>query len=346
MSVPEKFTGYGATDGTGRLSKFQYDPKPFGDHDIDIKISHCGICGSDLHTLYSGWGPTDYPVVVGHEIVGEVVRVGSKVTKFKVGDQAGVGAQCCSCLECETCKAKMEQNCAGSVGTYNSRFPDGSKSYGGYADYERCHEHFAFHIPAGMKNEEAACLLCAGITTFSPFLQHKIGPQHKVGVVGVGGLGHLGVQWSAALGADTTAISHSDRKKEDAAKLGAKHYLNFSDEAQVKAAARTFDFILCTSFAPDMPMDTFLSMLKPRGTFCLVGAPEEPFPMRAFDLIPKNINFCGSTIGSPEEIEYMLKFAQEKGVKTWYEKRPMAEAQKAVDDLKEGKARYRFVLEN
>ncbi|OQR82457.1 NADP-dependent alcohol dehydrogenase 6, partial [Thraustotheca clavata] len=210
-----------------------YDAKPFDEeYDVEIKVTHCGICGSDLHTISGGWGEIKYPLVVGHEIVGHVVRLGSKVdaTKYAIGTRVGVGAQCGSCLNCNLCHQHYEQVCGESLLTYNGPTVDGYITQGGYADYYRCNAHFVIPIPDELPSEIAAPMMCGGITTYSPLKTHGAGPGKKVGIIGIGGLGHLGIQWAVALGAEVTAISSSNRKEKLCKEqLGAHHFLNTND---------------------------------------------------------------------------------------------------------------------
>lgn len=328
-----------------------FTPKPFHDMDIDIKISHCGICGSDIHTLRSGWGTTHYPVCVGHEIVGHVTRVGAAVTHLRLGDRVGVGAQAFSCLKpgCEECSQGLEQHCAKMVGTYNGKYPDGSWSMGGYADYVRVPAHFAIKIPAGLSSEDAAPMMCGGITVWSPLTRNGAGPGKKVGIVGLGGLGHFGILFAKALGCEkVVAISRRRNKEKDAKAMGATEYIATSeDEKWARKHARSLDLIVSTVSSPDMPLESYLRLLRTGGQFIQVGAPEDKLPpIAAFGLIGKGCKIGGSQIGSPREIEEMLKFAAEKGVKPWVEKKSMKDANRCIVDMEDGKARYRYVLTN
>ncbi|KAL3465160.1 Afadin and alpha-actinin-binding-domain-containing protein [Aspergillus heterothallicus] len=327
---------------------------------------HCGICGSDIHTIRSGWAPADYPCVVGHEIVGTAVRVGSKVTPtpdgqiIKVGDRVGVGAQCSSCLrpDCEACADGEESYCPKIVGTYNSRFPDGSKAYGGYANRWRGPGHFVFKIPETLRSEEAAPMLCGGVTVFAPLRRFGAGPGKSVGIVGIGGLGHMGLLFARAMGCDSVvAISRSSAKKADALwsgaggqgqGLGADTFIaTGEDKNWARKHARSLDLIICTVSGENMPLSGYLRLLKRNGTFVQVGAPEEPLPaLRAFSLIQKGVKVTGSNIGSPADIRAMLQLAAEKGVRSWVQTRPMEEVNLALTEMHEGKARYRYVLEN
>ncbi|CAI6278648.1 unnamed protein product [Periconia digitata] len=357
MSSPEKFhgwLGHDATSAQGNLRWEPFTPKPFAETDIDIKVSHCGICGTDIHTLRSGWGPTHYPACVGHEIVGTVVRVGSSASsRHRIGDRVGVGAQALSCQrgDCDECSNGMESYCGkGFVGTYNGQYKDsGYWSMGGYADYVRVPAAFAIKIPDQVKSEDAAPMMCGGITVYAPLIHNGAGPGKTVGIVGLGGLGHFGVLFAKALGCDkVVAISRRRNKEDDTKAMGATDYIATSeDEKWDKKHSRTLDLIISTVSAPDMPLSGYLRLLKTKGQFIQVGAPEDVLPaISAFALIAKGCKIGGSQVGSPKEIEDMLKFAAEKGVKPWVQKIPMKQANKAIVEMEEGKARYRFVLEN
>ncbi|KAL0090173.1 chaperonin 10-like protein [Phycomyces blakesleeanus] len=322
--------------------------KAFDDYAVEMDITHCGICGSDIHTIDSGWGPTDYPCVVGHEITGVCTRVGKKVKKVKVGDRIGVGAQSGSCLECENCKNGDENLCSkGMIPTYNGRWPNGDKSFGGYADKWRGHEHFVFKVPENMSNEIAATFFCAGVTTYSPLKRFGVKPGDKVGVIGIGGLGHYGLQWAKAMGASVVALSHSERKRADAKELGCDDYILTTDKKSMNEHSGTFTHILSTSFGSNFDWESYLGLLKTNGNFIIVGIPETPLTgIPAMMLAMHQISIVGSVIGSPAVIEDMLNFAAAHNVKPWISKYPMKEANEAVKAMREGKARYRFVLEN
>lgn len=355
MSSSYKFQGWLGLDkdsANGKMVWKEFEPKAFEETDVDIKITHCGICGSDLHTLRSGWGQTLYPVCVGHEIVGTAVRVGSKVEGgIKVGDRVGVGAQSDSCRkpECAECSDGQENYCRRMVNTYGSKYPQGGISYGGYADYWRGPSHFVFKIPDALSSDVAAPMLCGGITAFSPLKQNGAGPGKAVGIVGIGGLGHFGILGAKVLGCDKiVAISRTATKKADALKMGATDFIaTDEDKDWHRKHARSLDLIVCTVSSPKMPLQRYLSLLKVKGQFIQVGAPEDPIPaFGAFALIGKGVRVGGSAIGSPEEIREMLKLFAEAGVKTWNNNFPMKDANKAIVDMEAGKARYRIVLVN
>ncbi|KAJ5909235.1 NADP-dependent alcohol dehydrogenase 7 [Penicillium taxi] len=352
-STDYKFEGWMGLDkesANGKMVWQSFEPKPWEETDVDFRVTHCGICGSDMHTLRSGWGPTMYPCCVGHEIVGEVVRVGSKAEgNIKIGDRVGVGAQSGSCLECESCKAGLEQYCSKNTNTYNGTYANGGKSYGGYSLMNRSPSHFVIKIPDTIPSSEAAPLLCGGITTYSPLKRFGCGPGKNVGIIGVGGLGHFGVLFAKALGADhVVAISRRADKKEDALKLGADEYIATAEDADwAKKHERSLDLIICTVSSSKMPIVEYCSMLRPHGAFVQLGAPEDGgLELPAFSLIAKGIKLAGSMIGSPAEIREMLDLVAAKKIKPWIEERPMKDANQAILDMTAGKARYRLVLVN
>ncbi|KAI5776898.1 NADPH-dependent medium chain alcohol dehydrogenase [Geopyxis carbonaria] len=372
--VPEQFTGYAAFDAENwtDLKLHKFTPKPFDAWDIDIAIDYCGICGSDLHVLRSGWSPTIYPVVPGHEITGRVVRVGPNVTSIAAGDYVGVGAQAWSCGGCDVCAGEdvgdkhgsfgpegehghggagglsggKENYCKEVVETYNWRYKDGSLAWGGYADYVRVHENFVYPIPAGIKPEVAAPMLCAGVTMFSPLQRSGLPKGAKVGIVGLGGLGHFGVMFASQLfGYEVTVISHSARKREDALKMGAIDFLESGKPGWTHRKTRTLDLIISTNFSTDMPLNEYLSLLKVGGTLVVCGIPEGDLPKIAWgDIATANLAIRGSNVGSKKEVAEMLAMVAEKGVESVVQVLPMSKAKEAVEMMERGEARYRIVL--
>lgn len=338
----------------GKMEWGTFEPKTWTEDDVDIQITHCGVCGSDTHTLRSGWGETKYPCCVGHEIVGRAVRVGSNVKHISLGDRVGVGAQSRSCLEpdCPDCTAGRENYCVRlHVGTYNGIYPnDEGKSYGGYADYNRANGRFVIKIPDGLPSEHAAPLLCGGVTMYSPLKQKGCGPGKKVGIIGVGGLGHFGVLFAKALGADkVVGISRKASKRDEVLSLGADEYIaTEEDENWAAENARSLDLIICTVSSAKMPLTQYLQLLNVNGSFVQVGLPDGGNlpPVSVFTLIKSAIDIGGSIIGSPGEINDMLQLAVDKQIKPWVELRPMEDANQAVLDLEAGKPRYRYVLVN
>ncbi|MCJ1476438.1 hypothetical protein MMC13_005104 [Lambiella insularis] len=356
-STDNQFQGWMGLDpkaAEGNMKWQSYEPKRWQETDVEIKISHCGICGSDLHTLRSGWAPTNYPCVVGHEIVGTAVKVGKEVENgIKVGDRVGVGAHSSTCLkpECPECSDNHENHCQiKSVNTYNDTYPDDiGKSYGGYADYSRVPSHFVFKIPDELSSADAAPMLCGGVTVYSPLKRNGAGPGKSIGIIGIGGLGHFGVLYAKALGCkEIVAISRTSTKKADAMKLGATGFIaTDEDKDWATHHANSLDLIVSTVSSPKMPLMEYLQLLKVFGQLIQVGAPEDALAgMNCIALIGKGIKFGGSMIGSPAEIREMLELTVKKGVKPWINEVPMKEANKAIVDMTAGKGRYRYVLVN
>lgn len=297
-------------------------------------------------------GQTTYPCCVGHEIVGTAVRVGSQAREgIAIGDRVGVGPQGYTCRrpDCESCSKGQENYCPRRLGTYGDRYPDGSVSYGGFADYCRHNSYSVFSIPENLASEDAAVMLCAGSTVYEPLKEHGAGPETKVGIIGIGGLGHLGVLFAKAIGCQrVVAFSRSGSKQEDALKLGADEYIATAERRDwAEQHASTLDFIICTVSDPRMPLQEFLGLLRPKGTFCQVGIPEEPLPqLETMALVLNGTKIAFSDSASPANIREMLKLAAQKGIKSWTQLRPMNEANQAVADMERGKARFRYVLEN
>lgn len=314
--------------------------------DVEIEILFCGVCHSDLHTARNEWGGTKYPNVPGHEIVGRVRKVGEKVSKFKVGDLAGVGCMVDSCRECESCKEGLEQYCEkGNVQTYNG--PDkylNQQTFGGYSERIVVDEDFVLRIPGNLDLAATAPLLCAGITTFSPLKHWKVGPGKKVGIVGIGGLGHMGVKIAKAMGAYVVVITTSPSKVQDAKRLGADEVILSTNLEQMKTNAHSLHFILdCVSAKHDI--NAYLGLLKRDGNLTLVGAPEDPLPVAAFSLIPKRKSFSGSLIGGIAETQEMLDFCSKHNITSDIERIQMQDINIAYDRLLKGDVKYRFVID-
>ncbi|KAI9486096.1 MAG: chaperonin 10-like protein [Benjaminiella poitrasii] len=344
----DSFTGWAATSKTAPLEQKELKLRAWDEYCIEMDITHCGICGSDEHTIKESWGPTMYPCVVGHEIVGKVTKVGKNVTHLKVGDLAGIGAQSGSCHECAPCKEGNENVCRGhSTFTYNSKWANGDMAYGGYADKWRGDSRFAFKVPDNMPGEVAATFFCGGITTYAPLKRANVNEKSVVGVMGIGGLGHYGILWAKAMGAKVVGMSHSDRKREVALELGCDDYIVTSNADDMARYKYEMTHILCTGTSPDFQWPPFLNLLRPNGRFINVSAPDWDFPaISPLLMIMNQVSIEGSAIGSPEEIRDMLDFADKHNVRPWIQKYPMKDVNKALEDFRAGKPRFRFVLEN
>jgi uncharacterized zinc-type alcohol dehydrogenase-like protein len=341
-----KVKAYAAQSATTPLTGTTIErrsPKP---HDVQIDILYCGVCHSDLHTVRNEWGGTKYPVVPGHEIVGRITAVGSDVTKFKVGDLAGIGCMVDSCRQCDNCKQGLEQYCEkGMVGTYNGRERDGSGiTFGGYSKQILAHEDFVLHISDKQPLEGIAPLLCAGITTYSPLRHWNVGKGDKVGVVGLGGLGHMAVKLAASMGAEVTMLSHSSSKEEDAKRLGAHRFVLTSNVAQVKSVAKYFDFILDTVSA-EHDYNFYLSMLNTNGVMVCVGAPPVPSAVNALTLIGGRRSLAGSLIGGLPETQEMLDYCAANNIVSDVEVIKISEINEAYERMLKGDVRHRFVID-
>ncbi|KAK1533131.1 alcohol dehydrogenase (NADP+) [Colletotrichum paranaense] len=350
MGYPDNFEGF-VIDSQSEWTKFRkaaFNPQPFQDRDVDIAVEACGVCGSDVHKISGGWGPCSLPLCVGHEVVGRVVRKGPEASTVDIGDRVGVGAQVSACLDCRNCLSDNENYCPHQIDTYDSPYPDGTMSQGGYAGHIRVHEYFVFKIPENLESSAVAPMLCAGITTYSPLVRANVGPGKKVGVIGIGGLGHFGIMWAKALGAEAYAISHSPHKAKDALALGAKDFISTSAQNWHEPWKYTFDFILNTADATDtFDLKTYMSTLAVNGVFHNVGLPDKPLPtLTVFDYMPGGYSMAASHIGSRPEMLAMLKLASEQNIKSWAQEINIGESgcKEAVEMVDQGKTRYRAVL--
>ncbi|MCZ7851199.1 MULTISPECIES: NAD(P)-dependent alcohol dehydrogenase [Agrobacterium] len=337
--------GYAATDASKPLTPFTFERREPNDDDVVIDIKYAGICHSDIHTVRNEWKNAVYPIVPGHEIAGVVRAVGSKVTKFKVGDHVGVGCFVDSCVGCATRDLDNEQYMPGLVGTYNSVDRDGkTATQGGYSDHIVVREDYVLSIPENLPLDASAPLLCAGITLYSPLHHWNAGPGKKVAIVGMGGLGHMGVKIGSAMGADITVLSQSLSKKEDGLKLGAKEYYATSDASTFEKLAGTFDLILCTVSA-EIDWNAYLNLLKVNGTMVLLGVPEHAIPVHAFSVIPGRRSLAGSMIGSIKETQEMLDFCGKHNIVSEIEKIDIKDVNEAYERVLKSDVRYRFVID-
>lgn len=337
---------YAAASATSKLGAITIERREPAAKDVQIEILFCGVCHSDPHTARNEWGGTVYPSVPGHEIVGRVTKVGPGVTKFKIGDTAGVGCLVDSCRTCPNCRTGLEQYCDnGFTLTYNS--PDaqlGGATFGGYSQSVVVTEDFVLKVPGNLDLAATAPLLCAGITTYSPLRHWKVGPGQKVGIVGLGGLGHMGVKFARAFGAKVTLFTTSPGKTADAQRLGAHEVVVSKDAAQMAAQANAFDFILDTVSATH-DIGAFLGLLKRDGTLVLVGAPEKPLEVGAFPLIFRRRSFAGSLIGGLPETQEMLDFCGKHGITSDIERIRMDQINEAYERMLKSDVKYRFVID-
>lgn len=332
-----KTHAYAAHKNGGRLEAFEFDPGPLGDEQVEIKVEHCGICHSDLSMLDNEWGRTQYPLVPGHEVVGTVTAAGSAAKGVAVGERVGLGWFSHSCMHCRPCLSGDHNLCVSGEETIVGR-------HGGFAERVRCHWSWAVKLPDGLDSASAGPLFCGGITVFNPIAQFGVKPTDRVGVVGIGGLGHLAVQFLAKWGCEVTAFTSSESKQDEARALGAHHTVNSRDKAALKPLAGQFDFVLVTVNVP-LNWAGYIQALAPKGRLHFVGAVLEPMQLAAFSLIGGQKSVSGSPLGSPATTAKMLDFCARHGIAPQVERYPLGQVNEAIERLRSGKARYRVVLD-
>jgi alcohol/geraniol dehydrogenase (NADP+) len=330
--------GFGVHAAGAQLLPYKYDPGALHPNEVEIKISHCGVCHSDVHLIDNDWGMSKYPFIPGHEIVGTVVSMGADVRNHAIGQRVAVGWQADSCGICEWCRQGDEHLCALSQPTCVGR-------NGGYADKIRVNWRFAIPVPTVLDSENVAPLLCGGIAVYGPLKNYAVRPSSRVGIIGIGGLGHLGVQFAKAFGAEVTAFSTSKDKEAEAKKLGAHHFVNTRDTGALKKVAGSFDLLLSTVTA-DQDWGAYVGALRPKGTMCVLGASPSPMQIPVFSLIFGQKSVSGSAVGSPRDLYEMLDVAARHNVKAITERFAMSKANEAVAKVKKYQVRYRAVLAN
>jgi uncharacterized zinc-type alcohol dehydrogenase-like protein len=338
--------GYAAKQANAPLVPFSFNRREVGPSDVLIEIKFSGICHSDIHQARDEWGGSQFPMVPGHEIAGVVTKVGAKVAKHKIGDHVGVGCFVDSCRTCSSCKEGLEQYCEnGMTGTYNGTERDGkTPTYGGYSTHIVVNEDYVLRIPNSIPLDKAAPLLCAGITLYSPLSHWKTGPGKKVAILGLGGLGHMGVKLANAMGAEVTVLSHSDKKAEDAKKMGAHHFYNTSAEGTFEKLAGSFDLIINTVSAP-LDWSAYMGLLKRDCTMVLLGVPEKEVPIGAFPFIMGRRSLAGSLIGGIKETQEMLDFCAKHSITPEIETISMDKVNDAYARVLKSDVRYRFVID-
>ncbi len=345
-----KTPAFAAADAKAPMAPLEIERRDPGPHDVQLDIMFCGVCHSDLHQArneWTGFAPTTYPCVPGHEIVGRVVKVGAHVKKFKEGDLAGVGCMVDSDRTCPSCKSDMEQFCqTGATFTYNSPDPHtGKVTYGGYSTQIVVDEHFVLRVSDKLDLAATAPLLCAGITTYSPLRHWGVKKGQKVGIVGLGGLGHMGLKFAHAFGAHTVLFTTSPGKKDDAIRFGADEVVISKDAREMAKHAYSFDFILNT-VAASHNLDAYIELLKVNGTMCLVGVPASPHPSpNVFNLVFGRHSLAGSLIGGIKETQEMLDFCADHGITSDIEKIPMQKINEAYERMLKSDVKYRFVID-
>ena len=338
--------GYAVKSAKAPLESFSFERRDLREKDVQLEILYAGICHSDIHQAREEWGPAIFPMVPGHEIVGKVTAVAPGVTKFKVGDLIGVGVFVDSCRKCDSCRAGLEQYCIeGMTGTYNTYERDGKTvAMGGYSDSFVIDEDYAVHIPANLDLPGVAPLMCAGITLYSPLKNWKAGPGKKVGVIGLGGLGHMGVKFAVALGAEVTVFSHSPAKENDAKKMGAHHFVTTKDLNNLKKLEKQYDLLLNTVSA-DLDLEPYLQMLKLDGTLVVIGLPGKPYAINAGTLLGQRRSLSGSMIGGIAELQEMLNFCGQKSIVSDVEVIKADYINTAYDRTVASDVKYRFVID-
>jgi alcohol dehydrogenase (NADP+) len=340
-----KSHGYATHSATSSLAPFQFERREPGPHDVVVEITYSGICHSDIHQARNEWKNSKYPMVPGHEIVGNVTAVGGAVTKFKTGDTAAVGVIVDSCRECENCKADAQQYCLkGAVETYNSRDYEGNPTYGGYSNNIVVDERYVHTVSPKLNPAAVAPLLCAGITTYSPLRHWKVGKNSKVGVVGLGGLGHMGLKFAHSFGAHVVQFTTSENKIADAKKLGADEVVVTKDADAVAKHAGSLDFILdCVSAPHDV--NAYLNLLQLNGTLCLVGLPEVPVSVAPFSVVGNRRSLAGSGIGGMRETQEMLDYCAEHNIVSDIELTSIDKLDEAYERVIKSDVKYRFVID-
>ena len=346
MSTALNTRGYAAVTAKAPLTSFEFDRRNVGSHDVELSISYSGICHSDIHQAREEWGPAIFPMVPGHEIAGVVTSIGGSVTKFKVGDLIGVGVFIDSCRKCESCRKGLQQYCLeGMTGTYNQLERDGKTvAMGGYSNRFVINEDYAVHIPQGLALEGVAPLLCAGITLYSPLKHWGAAPGKKIAVMGLGGLGHMGVKFAVAMGAEVTVLSHSPAKKDDALAMGAHHFISTQDPKSLVPLAKSFDLILNTVSA-DLDINLYLNLLKQDATLVVIGLPGKPYQVNPGVLLGARRSMAGSMIGGIPEMQEMLDFCGEKKIVSDVEVIDADYINKAYERTVASDVKYRFVID-
>jgi uncharacterized zinc-type alcohol dehydrogenase-like protein len=336
--MKNSFHGYAAKAKGEKLQPFEFDPGELGADQVEVAVEYCGICHSDLSMLDNEWGATKYPLVPGHEVIGKVVALGTNAKKLKVGQRVGIGWISGSCMECKPCLSGDQNLCPTSEGTIVKR-------YGGFANRVRAQWPWAIPVPEALDPAKAGPLFCGGVTVFNPILQANVKGTERVGVIGIGGLGHMALSFLSAWGCDVTAFTSSDSKHEEAKKLGAHHVVNSRDSAQLKKIAGSLDYVISTVNAP-LDWKAVIGTLAPRGRLHFAGVVLQPIPVEVFALISAERFISGSPTGNPVVVAEMLDFCARHTIAPITELYPMSKVNEALDHLRAGKARYRVVLKN
>ena len=340
-----KVHGYAAQQAKAALGPYSFERREPSDHDIVIDIGYCGICHTDIHQVGDEWGGSKFPMVPGHEITGTVSQVGPKVTRYKAGDRVGVGCFVNSCRKCGPCSKNLEQYCTeGMVTTYNGTEKDGTPTQGGYSNKIVVDENYVLSIPDNLPLDKAAPLLCAGVTLYSPLMHWKARPGKKVGIIGLGGIGHMGVKLAHALGAEVTVLIHSLKKQEDGKKLGADHFYATSDPTTFEKLKGYFDLMINTVSA-ELDWNKYLDLLALDGAMVVVGIPEKEIPVGSYPLVAGRRSLAGSLIGGIKETQEMLNFCSKNNIASEIEVIPIQKVNDAYKRILASDVRYRFVID-
>lgn len=345
----DTFIGYACKSKGAPLEKMELELPTWDEDMVEMDVICCGICGTDIHTFDEGWGPTEFPCVAGHEVIGKVTRVGDNVKHIKVGDRCGVGCQSASCHKCQYCQEGNENLCTTHcVWTFNDHYdnPTKSKTYGGFAKTWRGNQYFAIPIPDAFTSEEAASFMCGGITTYAPLKRFNVGPGHTVGILGLGGLGHFAAQWAKAMGAKVVAFDVLPEKVDDAKKLGCDEYILINKEEQVEPYYNQITHLLATKIINKL-WPQYFQLLANNGVFIQCDIPEEPLAnIPPLVMAAKQIIIAGTFIGAPGQIKECLEFAAKHNIRTWVDTFPMDQINEAIDYVRKGKPHFRAVVKN
>ncbi|KAJ2799222.1 hypothetical protein H4R21_003626 [Coemansia helicoidea] len=338
--------GWAAKEVGIKVEPWSYTPRPLGPNDVEIKIEYSGICGSDLHTLKGEWGAPMLPAIVGHEIVGRVITKGEAVSTLAEGDIVGVGAQAYACLQkdCSPCSRDLDPHCPHKVATYTDKYADGAQSQGGYSEAVRVDANYVFKLPKALDPATAAPLMCAGTTVFAPMLRQGVKKGDRVGVIGIGGLGHLALQYARALGAEVYAISHSPRKRDTCLELGASHFVDSSNKEQTAGLARKLNFLFVTSNSRSNQYNEYLNWMDFEGKIVMLAAPVGQLTFSPFEFLLNEVAVTGSLIGGVNVLRKALEFAAEHNIRPIVETFPIELVNEALQRMDDGKAHYRIVL--
>ncbi|KAJ1727622.1 hypothetical protein LPJ61_004477 [Coemansia biformis] len=339
--------GWAAMKPGIKVEPWSYKPRPLGDSDVEIQITHSGICGTDIHINQNDWNNSTYPQISGHEIVGKVVTKGPAVNGFNVGDTVGVGAVCYACLrdDCDPCKKGMEQHCSKREYIVGGKYPDGERTQGGFADAVRVDEHYVSKIPDNIDPVYAPPLMCAGLTVFTPMVSKGVKKGDRVGVIGIGGLGHLAIQYANALGAKVVAISHSSSKRDQSMELGATAFVDMSNEKEIESLGNSLDYLFVCSNANAGKYNEFIPWMTCVGQIVILGLPTDQLKIYPAELVFSGVSISGSQMGGLAMARKTLEFAAQHNIRPMVERFPIAKINDAMEHVESGKIRYRAVLE-